>query len=423
MDDATAALDHYVQLFEKSWINQARPEQIKPFYLDWSEWLILTGRGWGKTRTGAEWCVDFALKNPNSRIALIGASAADVRDTMVEGESGILASLDWRTAYDYEPSKRRIVIKNGSRFTFFSAEKPRQLRGVQHHAAWADELCAWQYVDEAMMNLRMGLRLGGKPKLVITTTPKPLPIIKEFIASDTCHVTTGSTYDNKDNLPTSYIDKVKEMYEGTSIGRQELYGEVIMMVDGALWNWDIIQQVQTPPHKAPRYSNVIISIDPALSATTKSDETGIIVLGYVMETNMVYVISDLSGNYDPAKWAKIAIDAWRHYGASFIIAEKNVGGDMIETVLRQYDDNIAYKGIQSKISKQARAEPVFTHYERGLVKHITGNLDKLEAQMCEWEPTNKWSPDRMDAMVQGVNYFTEKSLRKGIFKIIGVNRR
>lgn len=354
----------------------------------------MAGRGWGKTRTGAETVAEWVRSGKCRRIALVAPTAADARDVMIEGESGLLNVGQPQERPTYEPSKRRLTWPNGAIATVFSADKPDRLRGPQHDGAWADEIAAWRY-PEAWDQLMFGLRLGDDPRVVATTTPRPIPLIKELVESDTTHVVRGSTYDNRANLAPAFFEKIIARYEGTRLGRQELYAEILTDVPGALWNRSMIEigRVAKPPTTLRR---IVVSIDPAASANEDSAETGIIVAG-IGEDGHGYVLEDVSLTASPDKWARQAVSAFYVHGADRIVAEVNNGGDMVEHTLRTVDRTVPYKAVRASRGKEIRAEPVAALYEQGRIHHV-GYFGPLEDQLCTWLPGEK-SPDRLDALV------------------------
>lgn len=372
------------------WEFWARDDQLPP-QEDWQIWLLLAGRGFGKSRTGAEIVRKWADEGVK-RIALVAETPADARDVMIEGESGLLnISPPWNKP-TYEPSKRRVTWENGAIATVYSGANPDQLRGPQHEKAWCDELASWNYPQETWDNLMMGLRLGDNPQAVVTTTPRPIKLLREMVEQDNCYITKGSTFDNKENLPDTFYKKIINKYEGTRLGRQELYAEILSDAPGALWNYDIIQH--TDGH--PELTRIVVAIDPATTNKDDSDETGIIVAG-VGRDGYAYVLEDLSGKYSPNGWARKAVSAYKKYDGDRIVGETNQGGDMVENVIRGHDTNVSYKEVRATRGKQIRAEPIASLYEQGKVFHI-GQLSKLEDQLCTWEPGND-SPDRLDALV------------------------
>ncbi len=376
----------------EDWRFWARPDQIAPEG-DWRVWLILAGRGFGKTRCGAEW-VHEQIRQGRERIALVGETKADVRDVMVEGESGILATAG-RNRPLYEPSKRRLTWPNGAIGVCYSGDEPDQLRGPQHDAAWLDELAKYRYAEETWSNLDLGLRLGESPQAVITTTPRPVQIMRELVADELVTVTRGSTYDNLQNLAESFAKRIVERYEGTRLGRQELHAEILDDVVGALWSREMIDAHrlrETPPH----FERIVVGVDPAVTSGEDADETGILVVGMI--GNRGYVVEDLSGQYTPQEWAIQAIKAYYKYNADRIVAEVNQGGDMVEHTIRTVDRNVSYKAVRAARGKILRAEPIAALYEQGRIHHC-GTFAPLEDQLCMYTHESRDSPDRLDALV------------------------
>ncbi|PZN08384.1 MAG: ATP-binding protein [Bacillota bacterium] len=378
------------------WRFWARPKQLPPEG-PWRIWLILAGRGFGKTRTGAEWVREQVERHGRRRIAIVGRTAADVRDVMVEGESGILSiSPPWFRPV-YEPSKRRLTWPNGAIATLYSADEPDLLRGPQHDAAWADELAAWRR-PEAWDNLMFGLRLGPDPRVVVTTTPRPVKIIRDLLQDPTCVVTRGSTYENAANLAPAFLEQIISRYEGTRLGRQELYGEVLDDVPGALWQRKRIDELRV--REAPELVRVVVAIDPAVTSEEGSDETGIVVAGRGVDGH-AYVLADRSCRMSPDGWARRAVKAYYDFDGDRIVGEVNNGGDLVETVIRTVDPKVPYKAVRASRGKAVRAEPVAALYEQGKVHHV-GTFEHLEDQLCQITPDGyqgAGSPDRADALV------------------------
>jgi len=375
------------------WEFWARPEQLAPPD-PWSIWLIKAGRGWGKTRVGAEWVRH--MKDSVGRIALIGPTAADVRDVMVDGDSGIIPiSPPWDKP-EYQPSKRRVVWQNGSVAYMYSADEPERLRGPQHGAAWCDEAGSWRYPDTWDM-MMFGLRLGKNPKVAVTTTPRPTPMLKQIQSAPNVVITRGTTYENRANLAASFFDSIITKYEGTRLGRQELEGHDLDDSPGAMWNRDQIDKFRI--RKALEMVRIVVAIDPAVTSKDDSDETGIVVVGKD-EFGHAYVLEDCSIKGTPDEWGRAAIQAMNRHQADRIVAEVNQGGDMVRYVLETIDKNVPVKMVRASRGKVSRAEPVSALYEQGKVHHV-GVFHKLEDQMCTWEPGMP-SPDRMDAMVWGM---------------------
>lgn len=382
----------------------ARTKQLFPAW-DWYVWLIKSGRGFGKTYVGSNW-VNHRAKVSKFPIAIIGKNAADVRDIQVEvGDSAILKTAPPWFKPEYQPSKRRLIWPNGVIGILYSAEDPDLLRGPQHGSAWLDELAKFQYPQEVWDNLVMGLRLGDKPQAVITTTPRPLKTITQLIKSPSTHVTSGSSFENRSNLSPVFIQEIINRYDGTRLGRQELYGEVLDDVPGALWTYSNLDLYRVSKH--PELVEIVVAIDPAVSANEDSNETGIIVAGKDANDHG-YVLEDKSGVYSPNQWAEIAISLYDKYQANWIVAEVNQGGDLVENNIqslariqklegKRQQAYLPYKQVRATKSKYTRAEPVSTLYEKGYISHV-GNFKELEDSMCTWLPGED-SPDRMDAMV------------------------
>jgi len=380
----------------KTWREIARPNQLPPPG-DWRIWLILSGRGFGKSRAVNEWAIEQARLHPRSRGALVAATAADARDVVVEGESGILNIAPADFAPRYEPSKRRLTFPNGSMATTFSADEPNRLRGPQFHWAICDELAAWRF-EATFDNLLMGLRLGRDPRLAIATMPRPIPLIRRLLNDPTCAITRGSTYENAANLAPAFLSAILQRYEGTQLGRQEIEGQVLEVIDGALWRREWIEQHRVT--KAPELLRIVVAVDPAVTSTAASDETGIVVGGAAMVGDDVhaFILDDVSMKASPDTWANQAVAAYHKHQADRIIAEVNNGGDLVEHTIRTVDPHVPVSAVRASRGKAVRAEPVTALYEQGRVHHV-GAFRGLEDQMCGWTPLSAESPDRVDALV------------------------
>ncbi len=406
-------------------LKHARTNQRPPLG-DWLVHLILAGRGFGKTRSGAEWAKQQAIQLPGSRGALIAATWADGRDTMVEGESGLLAVLPpsalrgGSAATAWNRSLGEVYLANGSRLKVFTSEKPGRLRGPQHHYAWGDEPAEWQDApdgtakDTTWSNLMFGLRLGPHPRVVLTGTPKPVQLVKEllFVKGDRrqgrrpdVHLTTGSTYDNLDNLAPTFREQILAQYEGTRIGRQELQAELLEDVEGALWQLTRIEELRVA--SAPELVRVVVAIDPAVTSGEDSDETGIVVAARGLDGHG-YVLADRSGRFTPKGWAERAVLALDDHKGDRVVAEANNGGDMVEATLRTVRATVPFLKVTATRGKRIRAEPIAALYEQGRVHHV-GSFDQLEDQMCSWLPDSGESPDRMDALVWALSELMEHS--------------
>ena len=345
---------------------------------------------------------------------------ADGRDTCVEGESGVLHVLNrYGAVQSWNRSQGRIRLRNGSSLQIFSGEEPERLRGPQHHGAWVDELAAFQYAQEAWDQLKFGLRLGDNPQTCVTTTPKPIPLLRALLKQDdgTVVVTRGSTFDNRKNLAPAALREFLARYEGTRLGRQELYGELLEDVDGALWTLGLIEQhrvQQLPQHIIRR----VVSVDPAVTNTDHSDETGIIVCSRDGSGN-AYVEADYSMRGTPNEWAHRVITAYDERECDVVVVEVNQGGDMIAATLRTIRPTLPIKEIRASKGKRLRAEPVSSMYEQGRIHHV-GVLASLETQMTSWTPDDPKSPDRLDALVHALTELMEGNSAQAYLRAIAV---
>lgn len=390
------------------WSFWGRPDQLTPEG-DWTTWLVLAGRGFGKSRMGAEWVRQMAKDFPGCRIALVGETAADARKVMVEGDSGILSVSPPDFRPEYSPTNRQLVWPNGSIAITYNATEPDQLRGPQHDFAWSDELAKWDKMQDSWDQLQFGLRLGSKPRQIVTTTPRPLPLIKALASDPRVYVTKGRTLDNKANLPESFLSYVQDKYGGTRLGRQELEGEILGDIPGALWNRQSIDEnrVKEAPEDMER---VIVAVDPAASSEEGSDEHGIVVVGVARDSEGYargYVLEDGTVRGTPEEWAKQAVHLYRKWSADRIVAEKNNGGEMVGSVIKAVDKSVPVKLVHATRGKVVRAEPVSALYEQGRIHHV-GEFDLLEDQMCLFSIDNvrnssTGSPDRVDALVWGLS--------------------
>lgn len=409
-----------VELASKyDWSKNARPKQLAPKG-DWSVWMILAGRGFGKTRSGAEW-VRSLVENATEplRIALIGDTPGDVRKVMIQGPSGILTiSPPWFMPI-YLPSNRELIWPNGCIATTFSYNNPKPIRGPEHHYAWCDELVNADK-EEVWDNLEFGMRLGKCPQTLITTTPKPKPLIKRLAGDEDTVITGGSTYENKDNLSAKFIKRIEKKYEGTRLGRQELYAELLTDVEGALWTYALIEEHRLRKIDKRELRRIVVAVDPAASSHEKSDETGIVVVG-LGKDGLGYVLDDGTIRGTPNERACEVKRLWKKWQADYIVAEVNNGGDMVAVMLKTVDkkNKMTIKTVHASRGKYTRAEPVAALYEQGRVIHVGPKLGMLEDELCSWEPKNSDSPNRLDAMVWGVTELMLEESKYDIFALTG----
>lgn len=369
----------------------------------WTTWLLLAGRGWGKTRTGAEW-VRSQAERGGERIALVGSTFSDVRDVMVEGPSGILAVCPPWARPKWESSNHRLTWPNGTVAMVYSADEPDRLRGPQHTKAWVDELCAWRFQD-AWRQLRLGMRLKGSvPQTVVTTTPRPLPLLKKLMKAKGTVIGRGATYDNRENLADEFFQEILTEFEGTRLGAQELEAEILEDVEGALWTRKMIDRTRVADRRmVPRLDRIVVGVDPATTEGMDRDETGIVVVGRGVDGHG-YVLADYSLASSPAGWAEALLLAVDQQQATCIIVEVNKGGSLVTANIRHYCESVGRECPRIKIvnagaGKETRAEPFVTLYETGRIHHV-GYHGRLEDQQCAWVPgETRKSPDRMDALV------------------------
>lgn len=384
------------------WPFWARADQLAPDG-DWTTWLVLGGRGAGKTRTGAEWIRDLVEGDTPlspgraSRIALVAQDYGEGRGVMVEGESGLLAIAprDWRPIW--RKTARELEWPNGAKATVYSAEDPEALRGPQHDAAWLDEFAKYPYAEAVWDMLQFGLRLGARPQQVVTTTPRPTAALKRLMADPHTVLTRTSTYANSAYLARAFFKAVVARYEGTQLGRQELDGELIEEAAGALWTRALIEEHRVS--QAPALARVVVAIDPPVSAGPRADECGIVVAG-LDHSGCGYVLADRSAQgLGPSAWAARAVKALHEFAADRVVAEVNQGGELVRSVLEQVDANVPLRLVRASRGKVLRAEPIAALYERGRVSHV-GAHPELEDQMCSYTgEAREGSPDRLDALV------------------------
>lgn len=398
-------LDQLEQLVNRqSWVMTARPDQLPPH--EYFVWLMLAGRGSGKTRAGAEEVWWPASLQPQ-RIAVVGPTFPDVRKTCFEGESGLLSVVPKSMVDSYNRTSLEMWLKNGSYFVGYSSEEPERLRGPQHHRAWCDELAAWRYAEETWDMLMFGLRLGTDPNIIVTTTPKKNKLLRDIIADSDTVVSRASTFDNASHLPRKILEKLRRKYEGTRLGRQELMAEIIDDNPYALWHREVIESSRT--RRAPDdISRVVVAVDPPASSGEDADECGIVVAGVDgRDTPHTYVLDDGScQGLTPAGWAAEVVRRYHSFRADAIVAEVNNGGDMVEAVIRECDPEVPVIKVHATRGKVLRAEPVSMLYEQQRVHHV-GHFGTLEDQMCDFttdfdKKISGYSPDRVDALVWAV---------------------
>lgn len=378
-----------------NWIKQARPPQLTPGG-NWRIWLILAGRGWGKTRTGAEDLAYHALWQPGARLAVVAPTYADARDTCVEGESGLLQVIPPGCLQAWHRSHGILRLVNGSAIKLFSAEQPERLRGPQHHRVWCDEVGAWER-PEAFDQILFGLRLGAQPRLVITTTPRPTQLLRDLLArQDDVHVTQGHTRDNSANLAPEFVQALEERYAGTRLARQELAAEMLSEAEGALWTEATLDCVVAG---VPALRRVVVAVDPALQDSGKSDETGIIAAGLGVD-GLYYVLADGSGQMPSDVWAARAAQLALEWQAEKIRVEVNAGGALLTRIVQHFAPHCPCEPVHAVHGKWDRAVPVAALYEQKRVRHC-GAFPALVAQMRSFTPDNiaRRSPDRVDALV------------------------
>lgn len=381
-----------------NWACWRRADQVPPEG-DWHVWLLLAGRGFGKTRTGAEWVRDFAETRPSGRIALVGASLNEARQVMVEGESGLLAIAGPAMRPSYESSLRRVTWPNGAVATLYSAAEPEGLRGPEHEAAWCDEIAKWPQAEAAWDNLMLTMRIGARPRVVATTTPRAVALVRRLMAEDGVAVTRGATEANRHNLSAPWLATMERLYAGTRTGRQELAGEMLDDVEGALWTRERLDGVRVAEFGKP--VRVVIGVDPP--ATSTGDACGIVVAALLRDGKLA-VLEDASVEKAvPMIWAQAVAGAAARWGADRIVAESNMGGEMVLAVLAQADVTLPVVAARAVVGKARRAEPVALAYERGQVVHV-GRFARLEDELCGLQVGGGYagpgrSPDRADACV------------------------
>ena len=408
----------------RDFITLAHQHQETPAFANgggpWTTWLVLGGRGAGKTRLGAEWV--RAVANGTApyadqrcfNIALVGETAHDAREVMIEGPSGLLQISPRDERPLWMPTRRRLEWPSGAIGMVFSAEDPEQLRGPQFDAAWCDELAKWTYVEATFDMLQFGLRLGLRPRQLITTTPRPIPLIKRLVADPRTAVTRAPTHANAAHLSPAFLDEVLARYAGTRLGRQEIDGEIIEERSDALWTRGMIEAARVS--SAPPLRRIVVGIDPPGSGRPGADSCGIVAAG-IAEDGCIYVLEDATvEGLSPHGWASRAVALYHRRKADSLVAEVNMGGDMVRAVIQQVDANVPLRTVHATRGKWLRAEPVAMMYQQGKVKHVEPPLQALEDEMCDFGLgglSSGASPDRLDALVWAVTELTARGARIG----------
>lgn len=390
-----------LEMLLNDWHFWARKAQLPP-QGKWRIWLFMGGRGAGKTRAASEWVCEKVENEEAKNIALIGNNMQDVRDIMVEGQSGILNIARKDFMPKFEPSNRRIIWPNGAKAMLFSAEVPDSLRGPQFDLAWGDEFAAWPNGDLVMDVLRPALRLGDNPKMLFTTTPKPVPWIKSLMNDENCVITRSSSHENRANLANGIIEEMEARWQNSIWARQELLGELIEDPKGALWTREDIKNARNC-NRPEIFEKIIIAVDPPISAHKNSDKCGIIVAGLVGEN--CFILADLSTQgQQPSEWAQIVGNAYEEFCANIILAEANQGGEMVRTIIALHSPNAMVHLLHARTNKRIRAEPIALLYAQGRVKHLA-HFPALEDEMCRFGADDfQKSPDRVDALVWAVSH-------------------
>ncbi len=385
------------------WFLQARREQIPPLW-DWFIWVVMAGRGWGKNWTGSNWLINEHITGRAKNSGLIAATSADLRRFCINGPSGILSVAPNWFRPEYKPATSKLIWPDGGITSLFTSEIPDRLRGPNLDKVWCDELAAWRYLDETWEMLQLCLRYGSAPQCVVTTTPRPRKVLKELMkrvrSSETpdgdIAISSGSTYDNVDNLASRFVKEIITQYKGTQLERQEIFGELLPEFEGALWNYKMLDECRV--EECPTLTRIGVGVDPAISSDEGSDLTGIVAAGIGPEKHG-YVIGEHSLRATPEGWARKVVTVYRELNADFVIAEKNQGGEMVEATIHAVDDSVNVKLVHASRGKITRAEPIAAFYEQKRVHHV-GTFPDLEDEMTLFLPGRiKKSPDRADALV------------------------
>jgi phage terminase large subunit-like protein len=399
------------------WKFIARPEQLPPSG-DWGTWFLRAGRGFGKTLTGVMWCYHQKIVKEKLKYGtVVGATSADVRDYIVEGPAGFLQKIPYYDRPIYHSSKRAgelIFPNHGAKLLCFSAEEPERFRSHQGEFVWMDEFAAWKRAEYAYDMIMFGERMGNNPQKLITTTPRPLQLIKRILAEPDTVQTTGTTYDNKLNVSLAWIERIKRKYGGSRLGRQEINAEILEDNEEALFNRETIDKYRIGDDEDLKFDKIVVALDPSGTSHEASDECGIVAVGMkvINKIRHYYVLADRSCRKDPNEWARVAVNLHNEFSANMIVAETNYGGKMVETTLRAARFNGRIREVRASVGKRIRAEPVSVLNEQGRI-HMVGSYPKLEDEMCQWDVTQKdYSPNRLDAFVWGVSSMMKRERGK-----------
>lgn len=405
------------EILNPKFVDTRRSSQIQPEG-DWRTWLFMAGRGAGKTFSGANWCHDRVQHEESKRLVIAAPTASDVRDIIVDGVSGLIETAHKRNIdVQYEPSKRRLSwVDYKATAILFSADEPERARGLQGDTLWFDEIGAARRANEAWTQLMLGLRLGDNPRALATTTPRPTELIKRLLKLPSTVVTRGKTTDNKDNLADSFLEEVYNQYGGTRLGRQELDGELLEDVVGALWQFAMFERPDFRIESPPQLKRIVVAVDPNASNNENSDEMGVIVCGETMEGTFI-VLEDRTLKASPEARAKAVVDTYHRWRADLVVLEVNNGGDWIPALINSVDKSVACKSVHASRGKLTRAEPISILYEQGKVQHL-GVLGQLEDELLQWTPGVK-SPNRLDALVWGLTELNAGKKANNLFLLFG----
>jgi phage terminase large subunit-like protein len=410
-----------IEFIKSRWGIVSHLHQREPIAEGWTTWLMLGGRGAGKTRAGAEWVRALAADPQNgahARIALVGETEHDVREVMIEGVSGLLAVHAPGERPQWVSSRRRLEWENGAVAEAFSADQPESLRGPQFSHAWLDELAKWRQAEAAFDNLQFALRLGTRPRQLVTTTPRPIRLLRRLVTDPRTVVTHAATQVNAWNLAPSFLDNVLARYGGTRLGRQEIDGEIIEERPDALWSRAMLEACRVT--SAPELARIVVAVDPPASSSKGADACGLVAVG-VHDNGTIYVLADeTAGGLSPAAWARRAVSLWRRLQADCLVVEVNQGGEMVKAVIREADRGVPVSSVHATRGKYVRAEPVAHLYEQDRVKHA-GAFPALEDEMCDFGLdglSGGGSPDRLDALVWAVTALSEGARRQPRVRIL-----